>query len=65
MDKISPANSKHSQGRGQALHFGMAAKMQGLTPTVDPASPANQLDGRISARSSFARYALCDVAFAR
>ena len=23
----------HSQGRGQALHFGMAAKMKGMTPT--------------------------------
>ncbi len=30
-------------GRGQALHFGMAAKMQGMTPMIDPASPANQL----------------------
>ncbi len=26
------------QERGQALHFGMAAKMQGMTPTVDTAS---------------------------
>ncbi len=37
------------RGRGQALHFGMAAKMQGMTPTVDPASPANLLDARTSA----------------
>ncbi len=30
-----------SQGRGQALHFGMAAKMKGMTPTVNPASSAS------------------------
>ena len=45
-------------GRGQALHFGMAAKMKGMTPTVDPASPANRLDSRASTRPSFARYEL-------
>ena len=37
---------KSTFGRGQALHFGMAAKMQGMTPTVDPASPAHQLEIR-------------------
>ncbi len=47
---------RNSRGRGQALHFGMAAKMKGMTPTVDPASPAHRLDARTSARSSFARY---------
>ena len=43
-------------GRGQALHFGIAAKMQGMTPTVDPASPAHQLEVPTSTRRPFARY---------
>ncbi len=63
--RITTLSRGISQGRGQALHFGMAAKMQGMTPTVDPASPAHRLDARTSARSSFARHELGDVAFAR
>ncbi len=56
-------------GRGQALHFGMAAKMQGMTPTVlqgvDPASPAHLLETRTSTRSSIARHELCETSVLR
>ncbi len=34
----------------------MAAKMKGMTPTVDPASPAHRREAHTSIRSSFARY---------
>ncbi len=48
--------ARKGEGRGQALHFGMVAKMQGMTPTVDPASPAHPLETRTSTRPRFAHY---------
>ncbi len=59
--RITTLSRGISQGRGQALHFGMAAKMKGMTPTVDPASPAQRLEAHTSTRSSFARDELCEM----
>ncbi len=54
--RITTLHRGISQGRGHALHFCMAAIMQGMTPKVNPASPAHRLDARTSTRSSFARH---------
>ncbi len=32
-----------------------------MTPTVDPASPANLLDARTNTRPSFARHEFCET----